>query len=271
MKINNNIVALRGYNHLTKVNSMKEKSLEKLSTGKRINSASDDAAGMAISTKLNNQIKGLKMAIRNTQDGKSMVETAEQVLGEVTDLLGRMRELCVQASNDTYSDPERDKVATELGVLNEELDRMSEQTKFNGMPLLDGSATGINLQVGANKGETMELDFPAVDSTSLGLDTIDVSDHTNSSNMIDKIDATLESITTDRATLGATMNKLDYTESNLNTMMQSLVAANSRIEDTDVASEMIEFTKNNILAQAGNSMLAQAMQMPNSALQLLQQ
>lgn len=271
MKINSNVVALRGYNKLSKVNSLKEKSLEKLTTGKRINSASDDAAGMAISTKMNNQIRGVKMAIRNTQDGQSMVETAEQVLGEVADILGRMRELCIQASNDTYADEERAKIKTELDVLAEELDRMAEQTKFNGKTLLDGNATDINLQVGANAGETMTLNFPAVDSTTLGLDAIDVSDHSNSSDMVDTLDAAIENLNTSRATLGATINKLSYTNSNLNTMLESLTAANSRIEDTDVAMEMITFTKNNILSQAGNSMLSQAMQMPNSVLQLLQQ
>lgn len=271
MKINTNITALRGYNNLNKVNSLKEKALTALSTGKRINSAADDAAGMSISTKMKNQINGIKMGIRNCQDGQSMVLTAEGVLGEVTDILSRMRELCVEASNDTYGENEKDAITNELTELTNELDRISEQTKFNGITLLDGNATGIILQVGANKGETIELNFPSVDKTTLQLDNIDVSDHTNASTMIETVDAAINEITTVRSTLGATINRLSYTESNLATMLENLSSANSRIEDTDIAMTMIEFTRTNILSQSGNSMLSQAMQLPNAALQLLQQ
>lgn len=271
MKVNSNIVALRGAHQLNKVNMAREKSLQKLTTGKRINSASDDAAGMAISSKMNNQIRGLKMALRNTQDGQSMVETAEGVLNEVTDILSRMRELCVEASNDTYSTLDRKHIDTELNELAGELDRIAEQTKFNGITLLDGSAKDLNIQVGANNGESIQLSFPSVDATKLNLDTIDVSTHKNATDMIDVIDEAMGTITTERATLGSVINKLEYTSSNISTMMQSLTAANSRIEDTDISMEMINMTKNSILSQSGTSMLSQALQIPNGALQLLQQ
>lgn len=271
MKINTNVTAMRGYNHLNKINALKEKSLTALTTGKRINSASDDAAGMSISTKMKNQINGIKMGIRNCQDGQSMVLTAEGVMNEVTDILSRMRELCVEASNDTYGQNEKDAIANELTELTSELDRIADQTKFNGIKLLDGNATDITLQVGANKGETIILNFPAVDKASLGLGNIDVSDHDAASDMIETVDNALTQITTVRSTLGATINRLSYTESNLSVMLENLTSANSRIEDTDVASTMIEFTRTNILSQSGTSMLSQAMQIPNSALQLLQQ
>lgn len=272
MKINSNIAALKGYNNLTKVNSLKEKSLEKLTTGKRINSASDDAAGMAISTKMNNQIKGMQQALRNAQDGQSLVETCEGTLSETTDILGRMRELCVQANNDTYSDDERAKIKTELDELAAQITDMAQNTKFNGKQLLTTAAAGedINLQVGANKGETLTINTTDLEAIATDVsDAIDMTDKSSIEATLDAIDTALDTISTDRATLGATINRLDYTVSNLNTSIESLTSANSRIEDTDVASEMITFTKNNILAQAGNSMLAQAMQMPNSALQLL--
>lgn len=272
MKINNNIVALRGYNHLTKVNSMKEKSLEKLSTGKRINSASDDAAGMAISTKMNNQIKGMQQALRNTQDGQSLVQTCEGALSETNDILSRMRELTVQANNGTYTSSERDNIKVELKELAAQITDIAKNTKFNGQELLTTSAAGnaIKLQVGANKGETLEVNTTDLQGVAKTLtDAIDLDDNTKIEATLTAIDTAIQTVSTDRATLGATINRLDYTASNLSTSIENLSAANSRIEDTDVAQEMITFTKNNILAQAGNSMLAQAMQMPNSALQLL--
>lgn len=271
MRIGTNITALRGHNYLSKVNEMKAKSMEKLSTGKRINSASDDAAGLAISEKMNAQIRGLKQSIRNTQDGQSMVLTVEGVLGEVTDILQRMRELATQSANDTYSTTERAKVATEVSELSSELDRIAESTKFNGKPLLDGSAKGITLQVGANAGETLTLDFNAVDATSLGLDGLKFGDHAESSDAIATLDTALDALMTERSTLGAMINRLDYTCSNLNTMLENITSAESRISDVDMAEEMMTMTKFNILSQASNNMLAQSMQAPQSILQLLQQ
>lgn len=271
MRLGSNIVALRGANNLNKVNELKSKSLEKLSTGKRINSASDDAAGMSVATKLDSKIRGLQMAVRNTLDGASMVETAESVLGEVTDILQRLRELCVQTANDTYGDDERDKTKVEMDELVSELDRIADSTKFNGKKLLDGSAAGLVLQVGSDNGDTLELDFPSVASDILGVDNLDISTSANAQDSIDTLDAALSSLMDERSRLGATINRLSYTASNLNTMIESMSSAHSRVIDTDMASEMMNFTKNNILSQSGTSMLSQAMQMPNSILSLLQQ
>lgn len=272
MKINTNVTAMRGYNNLNKVNSLKEKSLEKLSTGKRINSASDDAAGMAISTKMNNQIKGMQQALRNTQDGQSLVQTCEGALSETNDILSRMRELTVQANNGTYTESERENIKVELTELAAQVTDIAANTKFNGQELLSSNAAGnaITLQVGANKGETLEINTTDLEQVATDLTAaIDLDDNAKIEATLDAIDTAIETVSKDRATLGATINRLDYTASNLSTSIENLSNANSRIEDTDVASEMITFTKNNILAQAGTSMLSQAMSMPQAALQLL--
>ena len=271
MRIGTNIVALRGHNNLNKVNQLKEKSLTKLTTGKRINTSSDDAAGMSVGTKMDSKIRGLQMAVRNTLDGQSMVETGETVLGEVVDILQRIRELAVQTANGTYGDDERDKVAVEIDELVLELDRISDSTKFNGLNLLDGTATDITLQVGSDKGEVLTLDFPSVKSDDLGVDAIDISDSDKAQDTIETLDDALSLILDERSRLGATVNRLQYTVSNLNTMIENISSAHSRIMDTDMSLEMMTFTKNNILSQAGTNMLAQAMQMPNSILNLLQQ
>lgn len=211
------------------------------------------------------------MAQRNALDGQSMVETAEAVIGEATDILQRLRELCVQTANDTYSEEERDKVKVEMDVLVTELDRIAESTKFNGNVLLDGSAQDLTLQVGSDSGEILKISFPSVTAAELGIDDLDISDSDNAQDSIDALDAALSSITDERATLGATINRLSYTISNLSTMMESMSAAHSRVVDTDMSLEMMNFTKNNILSQSGVSMLSQAMQMPNQILSLLQQ
>ena len=271
MRIGTNITALRGHNNLTKVNDLKSKSLEKLSTGKRINSASDDAAGMSVATKLDSKIQGLQMAVRNTLDGCSMVETSEAVLGEVTDILQRLRELCVQTANDTYGADERDKTKVEIDELVLELDRISGSTKFNGINLLDGNAVDLVLQVGADKGDTLELSFPSVASTDLGVDALDISTSEKAQDSIETLDDALSTLMDERSRLGATINRLNYTVSNLNTMIESMSSAHSRVIDTDMSLEMMNFTKNNILSQSSTSMLSQAMQMPNAILSLLQQ
>lgn len=271
MRLGTNIVALRGANNLNKVNSLKEKSLEKLTTGKRINSASDDAAGMSVATKLDSKIKGLQMAERNTLDGCSMVETAESVLGEVTDILQRLRELCVQTANDTYGTDERSKTKVEMDELVLELDRISDSTKFNGKNLLDGTAKDLNLQVGSDKGDVLKLDFPSVKATDLKVNALNISSSQDAQDSIETLDEALSLLMDERSRLGATINRLNYTVSNINTMIENMSAAHSRVIDTDMSLEMMNFTKNNILSQSGTTMLAQAMQAPNSILSLLQQ
>lgn len=269
MRIGTNITALRGHNNLNKVNDLKSKSLEKLSTGKRINSASDDAAGLSVATKMNSKIKGMQMAARNAADGQALVQTAEGALGETTDILQRMRELTVQASNDTYGTDERKKINTELNELTKQIDDIASKTNFNGQNLLKGGAK-INLQVGADKGDTLEVQFSKATVADLGLDaTVNITDAKSAEGVLDKIDSALTKVSEERSKLGATINRLDYTVSNLNTSIENLSAAESRISDVDMSAEMMNFTKNNILSQAGTSMLAQAMQAPNSVLSLL--
>ena len=269
MRLGTNIVALRGVNNLNKVNSMKEKALEKLSTGKRINSASDDAAGMSVATKLDSKIQGLQMAVRNTLDGCSMVETSEAVLGEVTDILQRLRELCVQTANDTYGADERDKTKVEIDELVLELDRISGSTKFNGINLLDGNAVDLVLQVGADKGDTLELSFPSVASTDLGVDALDISTSEKAQDSIETLDDALESINEARATLGAQQNRLEATSSNLTTSIENMTEAESRIRDVNIASEMTNLAKLNLLTQTSQSMVAQAKSQPEGIVQLL--
>ncbi len=269
MRIGTNITALKGHNNLTKVNELKAKSLEKLQTGKRINGAQDDAAGLAISEKMNAQIKGMKQGVRNAQDGQAMVMTAEGALGEVSDILQRMRELGTQAANDTYGTSEREKISTELTQLKEQIVDIANNTKFNGKQILKAD-TSLNLQVGANSGETLTVNTKALDAETLvgDVNTATV-DNASAGAFLDTLDTAIDTINNERATLGSQINRLDYTVSNLNTSIENLSAAESRISDVDMASEMINFTKNNILSQASNSMLAQSMQAPNSVLQLL--
>lgn len=267
MRIGTNITALKGHNNLNKVNEMKAKSFEKLSTGKRINSASDDAAGLAISEKMNSQIRGMKQSVRNAQDGQAMVQTAEGALGEVSDILQRMRELTTQAANDTYSTTERAKIKTEMDELTSQIDDIGKNTKFNGSEIFSGD--DVTLQVGANSGETLTINISEIDANSLSIDSLDIGSNTDASDALDAIDAALEEVNTQRATLGSQINRLDCTISNLNTSIENLSSAESRISDVDMAEEMMNMTKNNILSQAANSMLAQSMQAPQSVLQLL--
>lgn len=272
MVINSNVGALRGSNNLNKVNQAKEKSLQKLSTGKRINSASDDAAGMAISTKMNNQIRGMKQALRNAQDGQSLVQTCEGALQETTDILSRMRELTVQAANDTYGTTERANIKTELDQLSSQIEDISKNTKFNGKELLTSKASkeDINLQVGANNGESLTVNTTDLESIQKDLNgAIDLGDKGKIEDTLTAIDKALESVSNDRAVMGSVINRLDYTSSNLSTSIESLTAANSRIEDVDISSEMINMTRNNILSQSATAMLSQSLSAPQSALQLL--
>ena len=271
MRIGNNITALKGHNNLNKVNQLKEKSLEKLTTGKRINSASDDAAGLSVSTKMNSKIRGMQMAARNAADGQALVQTAESALGETSDILQRMRELTVQAANDTYGEKEREKITTELEELTSQIESIATKTNFNGIQLLEGGTT-LNLQTGADKDDTLEVTFASATVGDLGLDdvgNIDISANDKANEYLEKIDDALATVSDERAKLGATVNRLEYTISNLNTSIENLSSAESRISDVDMSSEMMAFTKNNILSQAGTNMLAQAMQMPNSVLNLL--
>lgn len=281
MRINHNIPALNAHRMLNRNSNASSSVLERLSSGKRINRAADDAAGMAISEKMKSQINGLKMASRNSLDGVSLIQTAEGAMNEVHSMLQRMRELTVQASNGTYNDEDLTAVQNEINELVEEIDNIAETTQFNGKKICDGSISGdISLQIGANKDETME--FQLVDITASGLGSYDASGNltesikdinitTNdeASAAITVVEDAIKQISDGRSTLGALQNRLEHTIANVDNASENLTAALSRIEDTDMALEMSEYTKYNVLIQAGTSMLAQANQRPQSILQLL--
>jgi flagellin len=259
------------YRQLTNNTNATSKSLEKLSSGLRINRAGDDAAGLAISEKMRGQIRGLDQATRNSQDGISLIQTAEGALNETHSILQRMRELAVQAGNDTNTSEDRTQLQTEITQLQSEIDRISTTTQFNTKGLLDGSFTGT-LQVGANGGQVISFNIGTMNAASLSVDGTNVSldDNSTCSTAISNIDAALTRVSTQRANLGALQNRLEHTINNLSTSSENLSAAESRIRDVDMAKEMTEYTKNNILSQAAQSMLAQANQQPQGVLQLLQ-
>jgi flagellin len=273
MRIGTNTAAMNTYSNLKSANASKAGSLAKLSSGLRINKAGDDAAGLAISEKMKNQVSGLTQASRNAQDGISLIQTAEGGLSETHSILNRMRDLTVQAANDTNSVDDRAAIKLEIDSLNEEIDRISTDTKFNGQALLNGTgAANFNIQIGANSSDAaLALDLSNnFDSTTLTSATVDVTDATTSKTSLTALDTAIQTVSDARATFGAQQNRLDHTINNLSTTKENLSEANSRIVDVDMAEEMTSFTKSNILAQAATSMLAQANQMPQSVLSLLQ-
>ncbi|API89641.1 flagellin [Marinilactibacillus sp. 15R] len=330
MRINTNTAAMNTYSRLTAANGAKSSSLAKLSSGLRINKAGDDAAGLSISEKMKNQVSGLSQATRNAQDGISLIQTAEGALNESHSILNRMRDLTVQAKNDTNTNEDRQAIQKEMDSLTEEIDRIAGQTQFNTKTLLngdfeDGTAT-LKFQIGSNSGQDIELNIGNMSAEGLGLeDASNVSnlklsvseddlatqasdlqdakdalatntDDTQTATLegavetaqtaydnalksatdaldfdavVDTIDSAIKNVSTERANLGATQNRLDHTINNLTTTKENLSEANSRIRDVDMAQEMMEFTKSNILSQASTAMLAQANQMPQGVLQLL--
>jgi flagellin len=236
--------------------------MERLSSGYRINRAADDAAGLAISEKLRGQIRGLAQAQRNAQDGVSLVQTAEGSLNEVHSMLQRVRELAVQYQNGTLSTSDKAAITAEATQLASEIERIGNSADFNGIKLLDGSGGTISFQVGANDNDTIAVDTATL-SDQVG--SIDVSQ----TDAISAIDAAIENVSTLRSTFGAVQNRLEHTLNNLATYQENLTASESRIRDVDMASEMVEFSKDQILQQAGTSMLAQANQAPQAVLSLL--
>ena len=281
MRINNNIAAYNSYRNLTSTGVNLGKSLEKLSSGYRINRAADDAAGLVISQKLRAEITGLKTAVRNVQDGISVVQTAEGALTEVHGMLTRMRELAVQASNAGANDSTAVAAAqAEVDALVSEIDHISQKTEFAGIKLLDGTfgvaAGGSNgqFQVSAAAGDVVTVDIAGTDSVTLTVDTVitgGASDlATSPSGAITAIDAAIQTVSQTRGALGATQNRFESMINNLQVAVENLTASESRIRDADMAQEMITFTKNQILQQAGTAMLAQANQVPQSILKLLQ-
>ncbi|MED5040777.1 flagellin [Geobacillus stearothermophilus] len=314
MRINHNIAALNTYRQLTIGQSAAAKNMEKLSSGLRINRAGDDAAGLAISEKMRGQIRGLEQASRNSQDAISLIQTAEGALNETHSILQRMRELAVQAANDTNTDDDRKELQKEINELVDEIDRIADQTEFNTQKLLDGNGN-FTFHIGANSGQTITLNISAMNADSIGTpasgsgggiasgksikdlknsalsksgsgnvekpsDSGNVEKPSDSGNVgvmtqsgaeqaITIIDDAIKMVSAERSKLGAYQNRLEHTINNLGTSAENLTAAESRIRDVDMAKEMMEFTKNNILTQAAQAMLAQANQQPQGVLQLL--
>lgn len=273
MIINTNIAALNAYNNLNQNYSSLIKSFERLSSGKKINSAADDAAGLAISEKMKAQINGLSQAQRNAQDAVSLVQTAEGGLKESQSILQRMRELAVQSANDTYSESDRGEIQKEISELAEELSSIGEYTQFNTKNLLDGSFDGV-FQIGANQGQTLGLQIADLRAQALGVvdgsgEVIKLTDHQTAADAISIFDDAISKASSERAKLGAVQNRLGHTINNLNTTESNLIAAESRISDVDMAKEMMNLVRYQILVQAGIAVLAQANQLPQGILQLL--
>mgnify|MGYP000968439118 CR=1 FL=1 len=275
MRINNNLMAMNAHRQLGITNNSSAKSMEKLSSGYRINRAGDDAAGLSISEKMRAQVRGLNMASRNAQDAISMIQTAEGALNETHAILQRMRELAVQAANDTNVSVDRTAISDELTTLVAEIDRISDSTTFNEKKLLNGdlaaTASAANFQIGADCGVAMTLTIATMDSDALTVNAVAscVGSYANATATIGTIDAAIKRVSAERSKLGANQNRLEHTIKNLDNASENIQASESRIRDVDIAKEMMEFTKNNILQQAAQAMLAQANQAPQGVLQLL--
>ena len=270
LSVNTNVAALNAYRNLSTTQSSMNKSLEKLSSGFRINRAADDAAGLAISEGLRSQIGGLKVATRNAQDGISVVQTAEGALTETHSILQRMRDLAVQASNDgALSDTDKGKADAEFQQLTKELDDIATKTTFNGTALLNGSFSNKTFQVGSNAGESLTVSISDMSSTGLTVSGLAIGTLTGAQDALAKVNTAIGSVSTQRANLGATQNRLEHKINNLNATVENLTASESRIRDTDMAEEMSNFTRTQVLSQAGTAMLAQANQSTQGILKLL--
>jgi flagellin len=279
--INTNVKSLVAQNALTVNNRSLSKAMEQLSTGKRINSAADDAAGLAISNRMTTQIRGLNQAVRNANDGISMIQTAEGATKEIGNMLQRMRELAVQGASDTYSADDRAAIGEEYDQLVNEIDRIAGNTEWNGVKILDGSTfssgTAAYFQVGTGSGTAyqIEVNFLAMDSASLGSASIATGDIGSSSTageiqaVISEIDLGIAAVDSYRADLGAKINRLTYAIDNMSNISMNTAASRSRIEDADYASATTELARSQIIQQAATAMLAQANQAPQSVLTLL--
>lgn len=275
LRINTNVASLNAQRNLGSTRINMNKSLEKLSSGQRINRAGDDAAGLAISENLKAQIKGLGQAERNAEDGVSLVQIAEGALGEVSNILIRLRELSVQAASDTIGTTERKFLNVEFEQLTSEVDRIANSTEFNRVPLLNGTGAVFDIQIGTRNDPISDrLTFDAssadVNVAALGLNLASVSDKISAQNSLTSIDQAIISVSGIRADFGALQNRLQSTVNNIQVSIENLASANSRVRDTDVAAETAELTKQNILMQAGTSVLSQANSSTNSALSLIQ-
>src|SRR3954471_4210014 len=265
LRITQNVEAFNAYRNLNKTSMAVSKSMARLSSGYRINSAADDAAGLGISESMRSQVRGLSQAQRNIQDGMSMVQTAEGNLDEVHSMLQRVRELAVQYKNGSLDTNARTAIQNEVNQLSSEIDRIGTQAQFNGIHLLDGTAT-VSFQVGANDGEQIGITFLNL-SSAVGTSYAALTSGTNAD--ISEIDAAITAVSQARSQMGAVQNRLDHTLSVSAAYQENLTSAESRIRDVDMAEEMVNLTKMQVLQQAGTAMLAQANQSPQSVLKLL--
>lgn len=278
MIVQHNMSSLNTNRQLGITNKALANSTEKLSSGYRVNRAADDAAGLSISEKMRAQIRGLNQASTNAENGQSLIQTAEGALGEIHSVLQRMRELTVQASNDTNVSADRKSIALELTALTKEIDRIASQTEFNTMKLLSGGFKGKNFQVGANNGQFITITIKSMSTGSLGVTLDDVAKVVSNtakatsstiSPLISIVNKAIETVSQERSKLGAIQNRLDYTISNADNMAENLQSAESLIRDVDMADEMVTYSAKSILQQAGQSMLAQANQATQGVLSLL--
>jgi flagellin len=273
MRINQNIMAFNAYRNLSATNTAMGKSLEKLSSGLRINRAADDAAGLVISQDLRAQVSGLKQATRNAQDGISVVQTAEGALNEVNTMLQRMRDLAVQSSNGSNSQAARSAADAEFTALRTEIGRIGSSTTFGGLNLLNGQAFGssVAFQIGANNGDTIGVSIAGLSSGTAiaALASSSVASATGAAAAISSLDSAISEVSKSRGDLGALQNRFESSINSLQVATENVSASESRIRDTDMAMEMTNFTRNQILLQAGTSMLGQANQLPQSVLKLL--
>jgi len=268
LRIQNNVEALNAHRNLQAVSNQVSKSMERLSSGYRINRAADDAAGLAISEKMRAQIRGLAQNQRNIGDGVSLVQTAEGALSTVHNMLQRVRELAVQYKNGTLSSTNQTAIQSEVNQLASEIERIGTTTKFNGIALLTGSSS-ISFQVGANDNETLSVNAVGLYGSGSSF-KVDSAVFTFSGTVnLSNIDTAIENVSSARGTFGSVQNRLEHTINNLATFEENLQSSESRIRDVDMASEMVNFTKLGILQQAGTAMLAQANQQPQSVLSLL--
>ena len=249
------------------------KNTEKLSSGYKVNRAADDAAGLSISEKMRNQIRGINQAVANAEDGQYLIQTAEGNMNEIHSILQRMGELATKAANDVNATEDRTSISDEMKQLRDEINSIASKAAFNGTKLLNGDmSSGKQLQVGANSGENMKISIAKLTASGIGLtgeDSIKVSSHATASATMSRITAAIKTVSAERSKLGAIQNRLDYTINNLNNYSENLTASESNIRDTDMATEMVAYSKNNILQQAAQSMLAQANQSNQGVLSLL--
>lgn len=269
MIINHNMSAMYANRQLTETGGSLQKSMEKLSSGMRINRAGDDASGLAVSEKMRSQIRGLQQAWRNSQDGISYIQTAEGALNEVHSILHRMRELAIQTANGIYTPADRAMVQVEVSQLVQEVNRITDNTEFNTFKVLNGTHASVRLHVGANPDQSFGMYIKTMSANALGIGAVSISTPESANATLARIDKAVETVAMQRANLGAWQNRLEHTTTNLGVAAENTQAAESRIRDVDMAHQMVDYTKSLILMRSGQAMLAQANIQPQSVLQIL--